>query len=120
MSGREASKLYVKLPEFCRLTGLSPSTVHRRVRDGSIACYQPGGPGHLLLFEVTALTHTSNTCRAKSTVTDSATTEGDVLHDLETGTSVTTPKHTDQRGPRPKWKRDLAALEFCTPQSTNK
>ena len=115
----EIARRYLKLPEFCRLTGMSESTVRRRVRDGSIACYQPGGLNHLLLFDVTALTHASNACRAKPTVTDSATTEGDVLHDQDAGASATAPKHTDQRGPGPKWKRELAAFELCTRQSRN-
>lgn len=36
---------YLSPIEFARLSGLALSTVRRRIKDGSIKVWQPGGPG---------------------------------------------------------------------------
>jgi hypothetical protein len=46
---------YLDLKQFSELSGLSPSTVRRRVRDGSLSAFQPGGRGKKLLFAPNAL-----------------------------------------------------------------
>lgn len=51
---------FLSLSEFSRLTGLSPSTIRRRVRDGSIRALQPGGRRTRLLFTVSALDSAKN------------------------------------------------------------
>ena len=114
----EITRRYLKLPEFCRLTGLSASTVRRRVREGSIPVEQPGGPKHLLLFGIDALEHAPKTSHASLTATDSQEADGDHRH----GPVADQPSvdHSDsyQRGPGPKWKRELAAFQISTPKST--
>ena len=107
----EIAKRYLTLTEFCRLTGLSASTVRRRVRDGSIPCLQPGGRKRILLFEGDALNRMTGVGNVTRAVTAPATIEGNVAHSPEIVTSATTPTTTDRRGPVPKWKRDLAALQ---------
>ena len=55
MDARDVSRTYLTLHEFASATGLSESTVRRRVRDGSLRFVQPGGPGTRILFRVDAL-----------------------------------------------------------------
>ncbi len=40
-----ADRQLVDIREFAKIAGLSQSTVRRRIKDGSIAALQPGGPG---------------------------------------------------------------------------
>jgi hypothetical protein len=42
--------------EFAALSGLSLSSVWRRIADGSLPCDQPGGPRHRRLIPIFALT----------------------------------------------------------------
>jgi hypothetical protein len=49
--GRE----YVTVEEYVRLTSLSDKTVRRRIRDGSIIIWQPGGPGTRILIPAVGL-----------------------------------------------------------------
>jgi len=114
---KEFTRLYLKLPEFCRLTGLSASTVRRRVSDGSIPVKQPGGPNHILLFATDALMHASSTPRTSPSVADSPKAEGDRLHGPDADQPSVDHNYTNQRGPGPKWKRELDALQFCTPKT---
>lgn len=114
---KEFTRLYVKLPEYCRLTGLSASTVRRRVRDGSIPYFQPGGPDHVLLFATDALMHASSTPRTSPSVAESPKAEGERLHGPDAGQPAAAQNHTNQRGPGPKWKRELDAFQICTPKS---
>ncbi len=46
---------FLSIPQFVALSGLSPSTVRRRVRDRSLASYQPGGKGKKVLIPRDAL-----------------------------------------------------------------
>jgi len=41
--------------EFARRSSMSISTIRRRIRDGSLPAWQPGGPGTRLLIPVTCL-----------------------------------------------------------------
>ena len=108
----------MKLPEFCRLTGLSKSTVRRRVRDGSIRVEQLGGPKHILLFATDALKHASSTPRTTPSDAESPKAEGDRLHGPDAGQPAAAQNHTNPRGPGPKWKRELDAIQISTPKST--
>ncbi len=110
-------RLYVKLPEYCRLTGLSPSTVERRIRDGSIACCQPGGRKKQRLFDVSALKNVVNTTGTSSAAVAPTDAEADLVATASPCMSVSPPSVTSQRGPGPKWKRELDALQICTPKS---
>ena len=53
---QEANPRFVGLKEFSELTGISDSTIRRRVRDGSLPVVQMGGKGKKLLFPIDALT----------------------------------------------------------------
>ena len=48
-------KKYLTIQEFSGICSLSVSTLRRRVLQGTIAFFQPGGPGTLLLFPCDAL-----------------------------------------------------------------
>lgn len=92
-------KQYLDVNEFSQLTGLSAATIRRRVRDGSIKAYQPGGPNKKLLIPRDAL--------------EAGTTTGRV--DPGPGRS-STPMPSDDpwqpsrsrppRGPPPRWFSD--------------
>lgn len=43
-------RAYLSVAQFCKLTGLSSSTVRRRIVDGSIRTFQPGGPRSRVLI----------------------------------------------------------------------
>lgn len=47
---------FLSVEEFCQQTGLSPATVWRRLKDGSLPSYQPGGKGTRVLIPLEALT----------------------------------------------------------------
>ena len=46
---------YVLFDDVVSLTGLSPSTIRRRIREGKIISHQPGGPRTRRLFDATTL-----------------------------------------------------------------
>lgn len=46
---------FLTVDEVARVTGLSASTIRRRVRDGSITAVQPGGRRKRLLFDAESL-----------------------------------------------------------------
>ena len=46
---------YLTLRQFILRSGLSESTLRRRVRDGTLVAIQPGGPGKKILFPSDAL-----------------------------------------------------------------
>jgi hypothetical protein len=50
VDGRE----YVTGEEYVQVTPLSEKTVRRRIRDGSIESWQPGGPGTKILIPTSA------------------------------------------------------------------
>jgi hypothetical protein len=89
---------YVKLKDFVALSGLSESTVRRRVRDGSLAAVQVGGKGKKLLFLVDALERIDAHDATPHSATDAE------LNSLfqSPGTSAGTPS-----GPRPRWAQSL-------------
>ncbi|MHB9050013.1 MAG: helix-turn-helix transcriptional regulator [Pirellulales bacterium] len=51
----ENPRQYLSLREFQKATGLSESTIRRRVKDGSLLVHQPGGKRKKLLFPRDAL-----------------------------------------------------------------
>ena len=46
---------YLSVAEFGTLTGLSEATIRRRIKDGSLPVYQPGGRKSRLLISRSAL-----------------------------------------------------------------
>ena len=110
----EITKQYLALPKFCYLTGLSASTVRRRVRDGSISSLQPGGRKTKLLFAIDAI---AGGCHADSTATNPSKPEGIPVDKAESFLPATPPTNSELHGRGPKWKRELAALQICTPRT---
>jgi len=113
-------RTYLKLQEFVGLSGLSESTVRRRVRDGSLPAVQVGGKGKKILLRVDALERTNNTtanaavCPAAAPVDaleqTNSTTASARIEDQSEQTHLTpsTGTPTEPRpGPRPRWTRRL-------------
>lgn len=105
------TKSFLTLKEFSALTGLSPSTIRRLVHEGLLPCLQPGGRKHRLLFEADALCCATNACRKPQDGTQSS--QADLAHPAaQMSPALTTPVHTKDGGPGPRWKRNLAALQM--------
>jgi hypothetical protein len=49
------ARSFVSVAEFCRKTGLSASTVRRRIAEGTLVVYQPGGPRSRVLIHISAI-----------------------------------------------------------------
>lgn len=81
-------KPFLTLKEFSQTTGLSQSTIRRRVKDGSIKVIQLGGKRCRILFPIQALEQASQPDLSKS-------------KSLEP-----TPKSRPKSGPKPGWLRD--------------
>jgi excisionase family DNA binding protein len=79
----------LSLEEVVRLTGLSDSTVRRRVRDGSIKAVQPGGRRTRLLFDAESIGGLLSPSSAPK--------------DAEATKSPAAPKAIP--GPTPQWRR---------------
>ena len=46
---------YVSIETFAKLSDFSVSTIHRRIKDGTLPVFQPAGPGTRLTIPVTLL-----------------------------------------------------------------
>jgi len=55
MINNNNNRRFVFFEDVVRLTGLSASTIQRRIREGKIKASQPGGPRSRLLFDATTL-----------------------------------------------------------------
>jgi len=58
MTGTETNNSnprYVLFEDVVSLTGLSPSTIRRRIQEGKIKSHQPGGPRTRRLFDASTL-----------------------------------------------------------------
>ena len=97
----ELTRQFLSLSEFSKVTGLSPATIRRRVRDGSIQAYQPGGPGKKLLFPPDAM---ERGAPARTGILDPG---ADAEHDSD-GSVVPLPAPPAASGPRPAWQTMLA------------
>jgi excisionase family DNA binding protein len=82
---------YLSPLEFARLTGLSLSTVHRRIRDKSLPVWQPGGRRTAVRIHRSALT-TSHQPPDPSAVEAPSPAE-----------AAPSPRC----GPQPRWKKGL-------------
>lgn len=90
MTDNAQDEQFLSIDEFARRTSLSESTIRRRVRDGSIPSWQPGGPGTRVLIPIDAL---------------------DITPPTSTSVAVASPHRVPSRsgsakipGPTPKWK----------------
>lgn len=83
---REGPPRFYSVPEFCAVTGLSAATVRRRIRDGSLPKWQPGGANTRVLIPAGAL----------DLLTPAIAQDEDRAH----GRNDLAPA----RGPRPRWQ----------------
>ena len=89
---------YLKLKDFVARSGLSESTVRRRVRDGSLTAVQVGGKGKKLLFPVDGLERIHARGETSQLVNETEHTS----FSQSPGASAEIPS-----GPRPRWARSL-------------
>lgn len=82
-----APRRYYTIQEAARILGLSVSTIRRRIADGTLSVFQPGGERTAIRVPLAALEH----------VTDVKPNEAE--HD--TAESTSKPK---RKGPPPKWQ----------------
>lgn len=80
------------IQEFARRSSQSESTVRRRIKDGSLKAWQPGGPGTRLLIPVTCLP-------SAQVVT------APVSLPIQSISSPTSKAPQRLSGPTPRWKR---------------
>jgi hypothetical protein len=93
-------KRFVSPQEFGQLTGWSPSTVRRRIRDRSLPVIQPGGPRTLVLIDVASL----SAAQAASSRADSGSAEVAPTGEPYVDSIPIDPKPRP-RGPIPRWKQ---------------
>lgn len=89
---------YLKLKDFVDLSGLSESTIRRRVRDGTLAAVQIGGKGKKLLFPIDALERMDSNVSSELPGPNSDCSGPS----KNTGAPAEIPS-----GPRPRWARYL-------------
>ncbi|WP_339745343.1 hypothetical protein [uncultured Rubinisphaera sp.] len=90
MKSAQNSSSFFSINEFVAKTGMSLSTVHRRIRGGDIQTYQPGGPKTRILIPAEEL----NTSYSHRSSTESA-----LLYDR--------PQTANKkRGPKPRWQNN--------------
>ena len=82
---------YLSVEEFGAVTGLSVSTVRRRIRDGSLPVFQPGGKKSRILIPGGVLTDRSR--------------QEPVATPPEPAAASPTPSPPTLAGPRPRWTR---------------
>jgi hypothetical protein len=89
---------YISITKLSAISGLSVSTLRRRVKDGSLPVIQPGGRRSRLLFRRDVL-DTLSTVAHESTSTPAPSAEEAPCED------PTTPAVQPLPGPRPRWTR---------------
>lgn len=80
------------IEEFARRTSLSVSTIRRRIKDGQLPFWQPGGPGTRLLLP-------ANSLPFQPAATLPAT------RPVESANPSTNRASSRLSGPLPRWKR---------------
>lgn len=85
-----SQKTYLSIEEFSECTGLSPSTIRRRIADGKIPIWQPGGTGTRLLILNDFLNRESSQINPES---------------REATAPVSRKSREKLAGPVPKWRQ---------------
>ena len=93
----EEQRKYIDIGELVARTGMSESTVRRRVRDGSLHAVQLGGKGKKLLFAVDALDRVNT---LMTPAEENASVEPIILS--PSGTQA-----DDSAGSHPRWMQKL-------------
>jgi hypothetical protein len=86
---------YISIQDLSEISGLSVSTLRRRVLDGSLVAAQPGGRRTRLLFPIDILDRLMPTKDQAVTATFTVKTDLSAV----AGTQESIP------GPKPKWTR---------------
>lgn len=94
---------FIDISEFSRRSGLSMSTIRRRIKDGSIPSWQPGGPGTRTMIPISSIPDRSNQPPVRSSVVP------------ETMTAAHHSEHSDENthahkisGPAPRWLKGIS------------
>ncbi len=101
---------FLKFEDLAARLPFSKSTLRRRIRDGSIAKYQPGGRGSRLAFHPDLL----KAATAMVNAPDPESAPGASAAPLDPLPAVPTPVRSKLPGPTPKW------LERIPRSTTNK
>jgi hypothetical protein len=94
---------YVSLGQLSELSGLSASTLRRRIRDGSPQVFQPGGPGTRLLFRPDVLEIPLRSQDRAGSITDTHPSLSDAPNTL----LPEDPVQSTLPGPQPQWFRKI-------------
>jgi len=81
---------YLSVTEFSAASGLSDSTIRRRIKDGTFQVWQPGGPGTRVLLLVSLL---------RQAAESSLNPAGSPVQESKPAASSHLP------GPRLRWKK---------------
>jgi excisionase family DNA binding protein len=92
-----SAKRFLSPKEFAESSGLSESTVRRRIKDGTIDSEQPAGFGTRICIPVDALQRSHSDDDLDGASDDSGESED---------TGEDTPQTDRISGPRPKWKTE--------------
>ena len=102
MSKEQAQKTtrFLKFEDLAAQLPFSKSTLRRRIRDGSIAKYQPGGRGSRLAFHPDVL----KAATAMVNAPDPESAPGASAAQVDPRPAVTTPIRSKLPGPTPKFE----------------
>jgi hypothetical protein len=89
----DTSPTYLSYRQLSLVSGMSQSTLRRRVADGTLPYAQPGGPGSRVLFPPDAID-----CLTKHRDETPAPPEAP-----EPASEAAAPQSARPRGPRPRW-----------------
>ena len=96
------SQAYLTIAQFCEQSGLSDSTVRRRVQDGSLPAIQLGGKGKKILLPATALSLAAGIEDKLAPVMAKAANAAVPTPDPD---ATTTIEVSTRPGPLPRWQR---------------
>lgn len=99
------SQTYLTIAQFCEQSGLSASTVRRRIQDGSLPVIQFGGKGKKLLIPGTAISLAVGTGDKHSSLITGTTNARVAASDPDT-TTIT--EVSARPGPLPRWQRKFS------------
>jgi len=101
------SATYLTFKEFIGRCPLSPSTIRRRIKDGSIPHVQPGGKGHRVLIPENAMDLLCAVQAVDPEITKETPTSVGVLDDGVADPAPEPPREEKLPGPAPDWKKRM-------------
>lgn len=107
MAVMSTEKKYLSLDELSAVSGLSASTLRRRVRDGTLPVIQPGGRRTRLLFRIDVLEKIGQSGQQPSDLSGS----NDRLEAISD--PMQEPVYPKLPGPRPRWQDKLPLRRHC-------